>query len=82
MKKLKSLDYLRSFSMLYIVGYWHLFNYTDAFPQYSNAVTYTMTLIVLGLFVLISGFLIGRREVKPTDNSSSIVGFYKKKLME
>ncbi len=62
--------------MLYIVGYWHLFNYTSAFPSYNNLFTSKLTLILLGLFVLLSGFLVG----KSSTNDSSVFGFYKKKL--
>jgi len=76
MKKLNSIEYLRAFSMLYIVGYWHLFNYTDAFPDYRNSYTSKLTLIVLGLFVFISGFLLGCKAEK----SSSLLNFYKKRL--
>ena len=63
--------------MLYIVGYWHLFNYTEAFPEYHNAFTSILTFIVLGLFVFISGFLAGRTEIK----SNNRIHFYKKRLI-
>lgn len=72
----KSIDYLKAFSMLYIVGYWHLFDYTNSFPYASNPITNRLTLIVLGLFVFISGFLMG-------GNSSAILSakaFYKRRL--
>lgn len=64
--------------MLYIVGYWHLFNYTHAFPKYQNALTVRLTVIVLGAFTLVSGYLIGK---KPIDaNFSAALGFYKSRL--
>ena len=63
--------------MLYIVGYWHLFTYTDAFPQYKNSFTLEFFQIVLGLFVIISGFLIGCSTTK----SASLIHFYKNRLI-
>jgi len=76
MKKLISIDYLRAASVLYIVGYWHLFNYTKAFPGYFNIVTETITRIILGLFVLLSGYLIGLSVSK----HSNAMEYYKKRL--
>ena len=77
MKSLVSVQYLRAFSMLYIVGYWHLFNYTAAFEEFNNFFTYKLTLIVLGLFVFISGFLLG----SPAKKSVSLLDFYRKRLI-
>ena len=76
MKTLISLEYLKAFSMLYIVGYWHLFDYTDSFPNYSNNLTCSLTVIILGLFVLISGFLVGTS----AKNSVRALDFYKKRM--
>jgi len=63
--------------MLYIVGYWHLFNYTGAFPGYANAFTGSVTEIVLGLFSTVSGFLIGLT----ARDSDNVITFYKKRLI-
>ncbi len=63
--------------MLYIVGYWHLFNYTEAFPAYHNVFTYRLTFVVLGLFVFISGFLITGTTVR----SNNPIQFYQKRLI-
>lgn len=57
-----SIDLLRGFCILYIVGFWHLFNYTDAFPQFKNIITLRLTWIVLALFTFLSGYLIGQKE--------------------
>ncbi len=54
-----SLDLLRSLCILYIVGFWHLFNYTDAFPQYYNIITLRVTWTVLASFTLLSGYFVG-----------------------
>ncbi len=28
-----AIDFIRAICILYIVGFWHLFNYTEAFPK-------------------------------------------------
>jgi hypothetical protein len=48
--------WLRALSMLYIVGFWHLFNYTSEFREYDNEFTAHFTNIVLALFIFLSGF--------------------------
>ncbi len=63
--------------MLYIVGFWHLFYYTDAFPEFHNPFTHEFTQIVLGLFVVISGFLVGCS----ARNSTSLIHFYRTRLI-
>lgn len=75
--KLIFIDYLRAASMLYVVGFWHLFGYTEAFPEHSNYFTERFTLVILGLFVFISGFLIGSAYNSP----HTITSFYKKRLV-
>jgi surface polysaccharide O-acyltransferase-like enzyme len=74
-----AIDFLKGICILYIAGYWHLFNYTKAFPLYQNVVTSRLLMVVLGLFVLISGYLIG---TKANSNSKSgLVVFYAKRLL-
>jgi len=73
------IDFLRGLSMLYIVGFWHMFNYTKAFPEYNNFLTRRFTLIILGTFVFISGYFIGIKDI--TINKHNIVQFYKKRLL-
>lgn len=63
--------------MLYIVGYWHLFDYTTSFPEWKNSFTYGLSLIVMGIFVVISGFLVGSSGKK----SNSLMHFYKTRLV-
>lgn len=74
-----AIDLIRGTSILYIVGYWHLFNYTHAFPGYANIVTSRLTIIALGLFVLISGYLVEGKTTVPSRHDIFI--FYKKKLL-
>jgi len=56
------IDVMRAVSMLYIVGYWHLLDYTKVVSWHYNPVTYRLTVGALALFVLISGFLTGRND--------------------
>ena len=41
------IDLLRAACVLYIVGFWHLMTYTEAFPGYHNGVTTRLTVAVL-----------------------------------
>ena len=77
MKRILGVDLLRGLSILYIVGFWHLLSYTTAIPHYNNIVTYRFTWIVLGAFVLVSGYFLGVK------NSShyTLFAFYKKRLI-
>lgn len=63
--RLPWIDGLRAVCALYIVGFWHLMDYVGAWPGYHNAVTQRLTVMVLGLFVLLSGFLLGQGAVAP-----------------
>jgi peptidoglycan/LPS O-acetylase OafA/YrhL len=56
------IDIMRAVSMLYIVGFWHLLDYTKVVTWHYNPVTYRLTVGALSLFVLISGFLTGRQD--------------------
>jgi peptidoglycan/LPS O-acetylase OafA/YrhL len=56
------IDVMRAVSMLYIVGFWHLLDYTKVVGWHSNPITYRLTVGALALFVLISGFLTGRKD--------------------
>lgn len=76
-KRLVFVDYIKSLSMLYIVGYWHLLGYTDFSPGHKSLVAQGFADIVLGLFVLVSGFLTGKSAIR----SASAVEFYVKRLV-
>lgn len=73
------IDLIRGCCILYIVGFWHLFDYTDAFPWYGNFFTARLTEVVLAVFVFVSGYLIGRKNV-PFERSS-IIKFYQSRLI-
>lgn len=73
-----SIDWMRAASILYIVGFWHLHNYTTFVPWYPNPPFAHLTVTALALFVLISGFLAG----KPAPLSAArIGGYYKRRLI-
>lgn len=74
-----SLDLLRGLSMLYIVGYWHLFNYTSTFPQYYNIVTLRITWIILATFTFVSGYFVGLKNID--FNKEGISYFYKNRTL-
>jgi len=73
------IDVLRGASVLYIVGFWHLMNYTSAFPIYYNQITLRVTVIILGLFVFLSGYLLGRKTIAPS--KEGIKSFYVKRFL-
>jgi peptidoglycan/LPS O-acetylase OafA/YrhL len=77
MRKLTSIDYLRAFSMLYIVGYWHLFDYSSVSLGHTHPVPIYVTHTILALFVLVSGFLLGGKSTQ----SMTPMQFYRKRLL-
>jgi peptidoglycan/LPS O-acetylase OafA/YrhL len=74
-----AIDLIKGLSVLYIVGFWHLLNYTNAFPSYDNEITRRLTVIVLGLFVFVSGLLIGNKQLKA--EGFDLVGYYRSRLI-
>ncbi|MFT7562114.1 MAG: peptidoglycan/LPS O-acetylase OafA/YrhL [Flavobacteriales bacterium] len=77
MSRLPYIEYLRALSVLYIVGYWHLFTYTRYFREYFNPYTNVATLGVLALFVFISGFLLSRSYA----NNKNLIQFYLRRVL-
>lgn len=72
------IDLLRGLSVLYIVGFWHMLDYTNAIPNYDNLITHRIKLIVLSLFVFISGYLVGTKKIELT--RQAIISFYKNRF--
>jgi peptidoglycan/LPS O-acetylase OafA/YrhL len=64
-------DALRSFAILYIVGFWHLHPYYSRF-------TYLFTYCVVGLFLYISGQLLTTKY--RCDTMNQVLLFYKRRL--
>lgn len=58
-----AIDLVRALSILWIVGAWHVFDYLPEVPETKNEVTYRITVALLGLFVLVSGYLMGLKDV-------------------
>jgi peptidoglycan/LPS O-acetylase OafA/YrhL len=74
---LNYVHYLKAMSVIYIVGIWHMFDYTYYFPSYKNVYSLSFTYSILGLFTLVSGLLIGLS----LSRSSSILPFYSKRIL-
>ena len=78
-EKSLSVEVLRAGCVLYIVGFWHLMDYTHGFGGYNNAVTVRLTVTVLGLFTFLSGFLLARAPMRL--GRSELKRFYAKRLL-
>ena len=78
-RKRTAIDFLRVIATLIIVGYYHVFNYTDAFQNFNNFISWGLTLIPVGLFALISGYLVGIR--KKFTSLKEILSFYSKRVV-
>lgn len=74
-----SIDLLRALSVIYIVGYWHLFDYVPNFPGYANLYTKCLIKIILGIFALTSGYLLANRPIQL--NYIEITEFYRRRLL-
>ncbi|MGC9195160.1 MAG: acyltransferase family protein [Syntrophobacteraceae bacterium] len=70
---------LRGLSILYIVGFWHVMNYVPPSQAYHNSITCRIIVGILGTFVFVSGYLLGRTRINAT--SSGIVSFYSKRIL-
>lgn len=69
-----AIDLVRAFSILWIVGIWHVFDYLPELTDGKNGITYHVTVALLGLFVLVSGYLMGLKDVPL--KAGSLRGFY------
>ena len=68
------IDGLRGICILYIVGFWHMIEYAQMTHIYINIFTYRLTWIVLGTFVLMSGYFMGGKKVPLA--KKGLVSFY------
>ena len=74
-KRIADFDALRSIAILYIVGFWHLCNYSEALSYFNNThATLLLTLCILGLFAFVSGYLLSTRY--SLNSKSTILNFY------
>jgi peptidoglycan/LPS O-acetylase OafA/YrhL len=74
-----AVDTLRALSVLYIIGFWHLLEYAAPIPWRAHPVFDRLTMVVLSLFVLISGYLMGRSKAPVTGRE--LRGFYVARLL-
>lgn len=72
------IDLLRAACVLYIVGFWHLMTYTEAFPGYHNGVTTRLTVAVLAVFMFVSGLCVAESFARSGQDAR---GFYRKRLL-
>lgn len=74
-----TVDLLRTAALLYVVGFWHLFEYADALNTHKNPVTSVFTHVCLGLFVFISGLVLAQRYEFPSRDR--IWAFYRRRWL-
>ncbi len=74
----QAIDLMRATCILWIVGFWHLLGYAESIDGYKNDVTYRLTVVVLGLFVFISGHLIGRSRIT---SAGEVWRFYRRRMI-
>lgn len=59
------IDIARVIAMLWIVGWWHLIQYSKVGEDsYHFIGDNSITMLMLGLFMFLSGFLIGKKKFK------------------
>lgn len=73
------IDTARVISMLWIVGYWHLIQYSGKgyIEKYTFEGEEYITMSMLGLFMFLSGYLLGRKKL---DSKENVVTFYKRRF--
>ena len=71
---------MRGLSILYIVGYWHLLGYAHGIDHYKNDVTSRLTMVLLGLFIFLSGHLVSR-SIGPDFRPRDVWRFYRRRLL-
>ena len=72
------IDFLRGLSILYIVGFWHLLDYATALQFLKTSISEKLTLVILGCFVFVSGYLLGPKLNEL--NKQNILRFYKRRF--
>ena len=80
----RTVDLLRTAALLYIVGFWHLFEYAPALNGHKDSVTGLITKLCLGLFIFISGYLLAQRyqfSDRPQTLLAESLSFYRKRLL-
>ena len=72
------IDIARVIAMLWIVGWWHLIQYSKVGEDsYHFIGDNSITMLMLGLFMFLSGFLIGKKSLKTKEEIKS---FYKSRF--
>lgn len=77
-ERLLYIDVARVIAMLWIVGWWHLIQYCKGGEEpYRFLGDNSITMLMLGLFMFLSGFLIGKKSFK---TKSDVKLFYKSRF--
>lgn len=76
---LHTVDALRALSILYIVGVWHLLEYPSNMPPFRSPLLQNLTVVCLGVFVFISGLVLGGRKVSL--KHADFKNFYLRRLL-
>lgn len=74
--RLVHIDCSRALCMLWIIGFWHLVNYTSYLID--NKFAETVTYGVLSAFTFFSGFFLGRKRIA---TKSDVIDFYRKRFL-
>jgi peptidoglycan/LPS O-acetylase OafA/YrhL len=72
-------DWIRAAGILYVVAYWHLFEWVREVFNYVNPLTTLLKYLALGSFVFVSGYLLAGRKTKITTHGLRL--FYLKRLV-
>lgn len=73
------IDIARLVAMLWVVGWWHLIQYTSAdYTRYSFVGDEYVTVLMLSVFFFISGWMIGRKDFS---SKAQIISFYKTRFL-
>lgn len=72
------IDIARCVAMLWIVGWWHLIQYSPNYERFSFQGDEFITNLMLGLFMFLSGLLLGRKEI---NNWNRVKEFYKNRFL-
>ncbi len=77
--RLSFVDWLRGGSVLYIVGFWHMLEYAPGVAFNGGPGAARLTVVVLGLFIFLSGFLLGSRPLRLC--WKDLGSFYRRRLL-
>ncbi len=78
-QRLVFIDWIRAVGILYVVAFWHGFEWVRGEPFHITPVTTALKFTALGLFVFVSGYLLGRQPIDLT--ARGLMQFYRRRLL-